>query len=132
MSPCPEKASLLPAAQVDEAAPAPSEPQARGCNRTLEVMLLIHSLLLALSHLAIIYFFRGASCAPTFVHTLVSQHLCSLAEALPVAISSGLPTAAALIILAPMIAKEDRIELARCLVLFFYLFGATLGAIVNC
>ncbi|KAF2727066.1 hypothetical protein EJ04DRAFT_151718 [Polyplosphaeria fusca] len=131
MSRTPEEAPLLPAADEEKAVAAPEKtPCPR--NRALECVILVSSLLLALSHLAILYFFSSSSCSLTPTHSALDQHLCSLARTLPYAISSGLPTAGILIIAAPSIAKPDRVELVRCLVLFFYLFGASLGAVIHC
>lgn len=94
-----------------------------------EIFLLFASLLIALLQVLTLYYFYYSVSPPSCLNAL-APHLLPLAQGLPSAITTNLPTAVAFFLASPYLASQEKIGLAKCLTLFCYLGGSTWGAVL--
>ncbi|KAF2795802.1 hypothetical protein K505DRAFT_359891 [Melanomma pulvis-pyrius CBS 109.77] len=122
-----EKTPLLPVTTINGVPiswptfrPTPPPPPP---SRPIENILLALSLFLSFFHVFILYF---SNLTPAFLVPL----LLPLVPGLRIAIPAALPTAVAFFLAAPLISTHDRRNFTRCLAVFLYLCGSTLGAAI--
>ncbi|KAF2275269.1 uncharacterized protein EI97DRAFT_459565 [Westerdykella ornata] len=132
-----EKVGLLLSHELDlegqtsliESPSLSSNPETNAHLSAAEISVLFGSLVLALVQALTLYSFYYADSPPSFLDAL-APHLLPLAQGLPSAISSNLPTAVVFFLASPYLASQERVGLAKCLTLFCYLVGSTWGAVL--
>ncbi|KAF2715374.1 hypothetical protein K504DRAFT_457546 [Pleomassaria siparia CBS 279.74] len=120
-----EKTPLLPVTTINGIPISwpsfrPSSPLPPPTKR-IENTLLTLSLLLSFVHVFILYF-------SFYIPAILAPMLLPLLPGLRVSIPAALPTAVAFFLAAPFIASYERRNFTRCLAVFCYLMGSTIGA----
>ena len=98
-------------------------PPPQRSSKSAENILLTLSLLLSFLHVFILYF-------SSLIPEAVAPLLLPLGPGLRVSIPSALPTAVTFFIAAPFLASHERRNFTRCLAVFCYLCGSTIGGVM--
>jgi hypothetical protein len=121
-----EKTPLLPVVERTLDAYINKMDQRR--RESIEYALLICTLLLTIFQFLVLY--SGDSFVPIALDGHCYALLAQLARGLRVSIPASLPAAAMLFIVAPYLARKERVVMTRYAILVCYLLGSTLGALL--
>lgn len=123
-----EKASLLPITEPRLEVEGDSATRNTRLYEALEYLLLLFSLFLTSCQFLILYNFDGTAHAPFPSHCVALLN--QLARGLRISIPASLLSSVFLFIIAPYIARPEKIVLTRYTILVCYLVGSFLGGLL--